>query len=111
MENPDYAKDWPNMNTPDVMARHRLANGGRGATAEQTELGKFSAAIQDANPPLTMSDVRDVRLTTTRELLAELRTRAENWRGVEPRSRWLGAVANDVEVALGDPMLDGTREP
>lgn len=61
--------------------------------------------------PLTMADVKDIRLTTTRELLDELGTRGENWRGVEPRSRWLVALTDDIEAGLSEEMLNGTREP
>lgn len=62
-----------------------------------------------SDQPLSMSDVKDIRLTTTRDLLLELRTRSENWRG-HNGSVTLGLAADDL-LELNSPLLDGTREP
>jgi len=85
IENPDYAKDY-----------------GWGSPHPLTQ-----PVIEQ--PPLTMSDVKDIRLTTTRDLLLELRTRAQNWAGHDGS----GMIADHVDDMLefDRPILNGTREP
>jgi hypothetical protein len=61
--------------TWDTMKRHRLANGGRGATAEQTEVGKFTQAVkdQDAMDAIRMAGSVRMDAASARVFLNELR--------------------------------------
>lgn len=54
---------------------------------------------------------KGIRAATTRELLAELRTRSENWAG-QRASGYLADWVDDAYNFLdGAPILEGGREP
>lgn len=68
---------------------------------------------EDGRQVPTIDKAPYLRSATTRELLNELRMRAEAWSGV-PKSGagWLADRVDDALVSLdGGGMLDGRREP
>jgi hypothetical protein len=67
---------------------------------------------QPVDGPEDMANVRDLSMTSTRQLLLELRTRGENWGGY-PGSGTLTDEADDMLAKLNPctALLDGGRQP
>lgn len=75
-------------------------------------LGPQTLVFDDADSARAhvVREHRGLEEHTTRELLAELRIRAENWAGADG-SDWLADNVKLCMVTLGQMMLDGRREP
>jgi hypothetical protein len=137
-ENPDYAREYgPKVRPVPPNAHQAIDDLGRrwhrvlgdnwvmeaGPTFHGESLREVGVAYwllkdgtqvydQPVDGPENMANVRDLSMTSTRQLLLELRMRAENWAG-QPGS---GFLADWVDTAMENltgsalPLLDGKRE-